>query len=173
MELIHERNYPDITVGDITKRGNVGRSTLYRHYQSRADVLVDVHKDMFTQLFSGLSTAGEWLDSEPPAELVSLLERHRRLGKNPFSLSYKLGNDLDYLIDNINRQLTIVIEGRLRDSYTEGDCSIPLPILAQSISASYSGLIISCFTRFQSCEAYRFASYIQRTIAALILGVLR
>ena len=37
LELIDEKNYPEITVHEITKRGNVGRSTLYRHYQSKAD----------------------------------------------------------------------------------------------------------------------------------------
>ena len=32
LELIQEKNYPDITVSEITERGNIGRSTLYKHY---------------------------------------------------------------------------------------------------------------------------------------------
>lgn len=30
LELIREKNYPDITVREITERGNVERSTLYK-----------------------------------------------------------------------------------------------------------------------------------------------
>jgi AcrR family transcriptional regulator len=52
LELIQEKNYPDITVSEITERGNIGRSTLYKHYQSKANVLVDIHKDMFENLLS-------------------------------------------------------------------------------------------------------------------------
>ena len=168
LELIREKNYPDITVGEITKRGDVGRSTLYRHYQSKADILVDIHRDIFEPLFSVMSSRGAWHDPQPPTEWVVFLEKHQRLGRNPFSLSYKLGNDLDYLVNNINGQLAKTIEEKLRDSYTDEDCSMPLELLAQSVCASYSGLIISWFTKFQSIDAYSFAGYIHRILGALI-----
>jgi AcrR family transcriptional regulator len=169
--LIREKNYPDITVSEITQRGNIGRSTLYKHYQSKADVLVDIHKDMLEHLFSGLSTSESWFALEPPSELVFFCERFRQLGKNPFLLSYKLGSDLDYLISNINFLLTATIEKRLLNSFNERDSSIPLPILAQSISNFYSGLIMSWFANFQSSNSRQFATNIQRMTRALIVEV--
>lgn len=169
LELIREKNYPDITVSEITQRGNIGRSTLYKHYQSKADVLVDIHKDMFEHLFSGLSTSESWSTSEPPSELILFFEKLRKVGVNPFLLSYKLGSDLDYLINNINFQLTATIEKRLYNSFNDGDSSIPLPILALSISNVYSGLIISWFTNFQSSNVRQFATNMQRMIRALIV----
>ncbi len=168
-ELIREKNYPDITVGQITERGNVGRSTLYKHYQSKADVLVDIHKDMFEHLFSGLPTSESWFSPEPPPELILFFERYRRLGKNPFLLSYKLGSDLDYLINNINTQLTSIIEKKLRHTFDDRDTIIPLPILAQSVSSLYSGLIMSWFTKFQSSDVRKYATSMQRMSRALIL----
>lgn len=168
LELIQEKNYPDITVGEITGRGNIGRSTLYKHYQSKADVLVDIHKDMFEHLFSGLSTSESWFALEPPCELILFFERSRRLGKNPFLLSYKLGSDLDYLMSNINLQLATIIEKRLRNAFNNGDSTIPLPILAQSISNLYSGLIMSWFTKYQSSDIRQFATDIHRMTRALI-----
>jgi AcrR family transcriptional regulator len=168
LELIQEKNYPDITVGDITGRGNVGRSTLYKHYQSKADVLVDIHKDMFEHLFSGLSTSEAWFAPAPPSELFLFFERSRRLGKNPFLLSYKLGSDLDYLMSNINLELAAIIEKRLRNAFNNGDSSIPFPILAQSISNLYSGLIMSWFTKYQSSDICQFATNIHRMTRALI-----
>jgi AcrR family transcriptional regulator len=168
LELMREKNYSGITVGEISQRGNIGRSTLYKHYQSKANVLVDIHKDMFEHLFSGLSTSESWFASEPPSELILFLERYRQLGKNPFLLSYKLGSDLDYLISNIKFQLTATIEKRLLNSFNDRDSSIPLPFLAQSISNLYSGLIMSWFTNFQSCNVRQLATNIQRMIRALI-----
>jgi len=172
LELIQEKNYPDITVGEITERGNIGRSTLYKHYKSKADVLVDIHKDMFAHLFSGMSTSESWFSPEPHPELILFFERYQRLGKNPFLLSYKMGSDLDYLISNINSQLTSIIEKRLRNFFDDGDSIIPLPILAQSLSSLYSGLIMSWFTKFQSSDVQEYATIMQKMTGALIFEAL-
>lgn len=169
LELIREKNYPDITVSEIAQRGNIGRSTLYKHYQSKADVLVDIHKDIFENLFSGLSTSESWFAPEPSFELILFFEESRKLGRNPFSLSYKMGSDLDYLISNINLQLAATIKERLRNLCDGGNSSIPLPILAQSISSVYSGLIMSWFTKFQSSDIRQFATNMHRMARAIII----
>ena len=172
LELIRKKNYPTITVGEITKTGDVGRSTFYRHYQSKAEVLVDIHRDMFEALFRPLSDSRVWLDPKPAPELISFLEDCQQLGKNPFSLTYKLGTDLDYLITHINRQLFITIENALKESYPDKDLNLPLPILAQSVSSLFSGMIMSWFTRFQWVQPREFAMHIHRSIRALILEAL-
>jgi AcrR family transcriptional regulator len=168
LELMQEKNYPEITVGEITGRGNIGRSTLYKHYQSKADVLVDIHKDMFEHLFSGLLSSESWFAPKPSSELLLFFERYRRLGKNPFLLSYKLGSDLDYLMNNINLQLTAIIENRLRNAFNDGSSTIPFPVLAQSISNLYSGLIMSWFNKYQGSDSRQFATNIHRMTRALI-----
>lgn len=168
LELMREKNYPDITVGDITKRGDVGRSTLYKHYKSKADVLVDIHRDIFEFLFRSLSTSQSWCDPEPPAELISFFEKHQKLGRNPFSLSYKLGSDLDFLISKINLQLSLTIGEKLHASFRDEELKIPLPILAQSISNLYSGLIMYWFNQGQSVEIREFATNMHRMARALI-----
>jgi AcrR family transcriptional regulator len=38
MDLIAEREYDDITVGDVIGRAGVGRSTFYQHYQNKDEV---------------------------------------------------------------------------------------------------------------------------------------
>jgi AcrR family transcriptional regulator len=168
LELIQEKNYPDITVGEIAVRGNIGRSSLYKHYRSKADVLVDIHKDIFEHLFSGMSTSEAWFSPKPPPELFHFFERYRRLGKNPFLLSYKLGNDIDYLMSNIIWQLAAIIEQRLCKAFNNVDSTIPFPILAQSISNLYSGLIMTWFNNYQSSGICQFAINIHRMTKALI-----
>ena len=167
-ELMQEKNYPEITVGEITGRGNIGRSTLYKHYQSKADVLVDIHKDMFEHLFSGLLSSEFWFAPKPSSELFLFFEKYRRLGKNPFLLSYKLGSDLDYLMNNINLQLTAIIENRLRNAFNDVSSTIPFPVLAQSISNLYSGLIMFWFKKYQGSDSRQFATNIHRMTRALI-----
>jgi AcrR family transcriptional regulator len=39
LHLVERRAYARITVGDITRRANVGRSTFYAHYRSKEDLL--------------------------------------------------------------------------------------------------------------------------------------
>ncbi len=173
LELIKEKNYPDITVGEIAERGNIGRSTLYKHYQSKADVMVNIHKDTFEHLFSGLLTSESWFSPEPPSELFLFFERYRRLGENPFSLSYKLGSDLDYLMTNINLQFTAIVEKRLRNAFNEGKSTIPFPILTQSISNLYSGLIMSWFNKHKSSDSRQFATNIHRMARALLYEAIR
>jgi hypothetical protein len=71
---------------------------------------------------------------------------------------------------NIDLQLTVTIEKRLRSLCNDGDSSIPLPILAQSISSLYSGLMMSWFTKFkfQSSDIRQFAINMHRMTRALI-----
>ncbi len=172
LALIHEKNYPDITVKEITQKANTGRSTLYKHYQSKADVLVAIHKDIFEELLISYTSYESWTDDKPSRELLTFLEKTQRLGSNPFQLSYKLGSDLDYLITNINRQLFLTVEKHLQNSLSGYTTSIPMPLLAQSISQIYVGLIMTWFTDFQSYNAQDYANHIHRIVRALFLEAL-
>jgi hypothetical protein len=95
--------------------------------------------------------------------------KSRKLGINPFLLSYKLGSDLNYLISHINFQLTATIEKKLSIFLDERDSSIPLPMLVLSISNLYRGLIISWFTEFKYSNVRQCATNIQLMIWALII----
>lgn len=172
MTLIHTINYPKITVSDITSRADVGRSTFYRHYSSKADVLIDFHKDLFERIFPAGSFSDKWMGKGPPSQWISLLKENQRLGRNPFQLNYKLGSDLDYLINNITGQLTRTIQTRLEESYSDDKLSLPAPLLAQAISASFSSLVMTWFCEYQSQNIERYTVYIHRMIRALILEAL-
>lgn len=168
LKLIHKKNYPQIKVSEITAQANVGRSTFYTHYKSKADVLVDIHADIFSSLFSGLNSKEDWTQAAPRPELALFFERLDRHGRNPFSLTYKLGSDLDYLITSIELQLTKQVQISLQRSFSAEDFIIPLQVLAHSVSSLYSGLIMAWFTRFQTIDSKQFAGYIHRMAGALI-----
>ena len=58
-ELMNEKPYEKIRVGEITKRAQVSRQTFYLHYESKDDLLVSLFDDVFvdfrTELKKNLS----------------------------------------------------------------------------------------------------------------------
>ena len=77
LELTVEKGFPAVTVRDITERAMVNRSTFYRHYLDKYDLL-DQYMDEVEMLMSTeVSTAEARRESqgEPPSGLVNLL-RH-------------------------------------------------------------------------------------------------
>lgn len=133
-------------------------------------MLVEIHQDIFEHLLKKLLTPDAWLDHSPSDEMVVFFEEHRKLGTNPFMLSYKLGNDLDFLMNKINRQLAAILNKKLENAFGREQTNMPLPLLAVSISTMFIGMIVSWFTSFQSIDAFRFAGYIQRNISNLVTG---
>lgn len=168
LELLLEKNYSDIKISDITQRADVGRSTLYKQYQSKADVLMDIHVDMFTHIIGDLFTSIASHVEEPPPKLVDFLERSRSMRRNPLAISYKLGRDLDYLINTIPTRLALIVEEKFKETFKVKGGDIPIQILSQSISHLLIGLIMSWFTKFQSFHARQYAVTIQRLMKSMI-----
>jgi AcrR family transcriptional regulator len=48
--LFHERGYEQTTVDDITERAGVGRTTFFRYYRSKEDVIFPDHDRLLAQL---------------------------------------------------------------------------------------------------------------------------
>ena len=77
LELTVEKGYPNISVQDIADRAMINRSTFYRHYLDKDDLLVQ-YMDEVTALTSEDDVAAEKLrpgEKEVPTGLIKLL-RH-------------------------------------------------------------------------------------------------
>lgn len=168
IQLIHEKNYHDITVGEISHRAGIGRSTFYCHFQSKADVLVGLHKQIFANLTYTLSSSAAWLAEEPPVQLADFLRRFKRAGGIQISLTYKLGNDIDYVMRHINEELFRQFKTSLHESFSEKESRIPFAILAQSIAGTYSWLIMGWLMQHQSVTVEQMAGYIHRLARAAV-----
>lgn len=169
VELIQEKSYHAITIGDIVDRANIGRSTFYRYFQAKADVLVSLHENVFNHFSLGLSSASDWLADDPPPQLIAFLQQYQQSTTRPTSLSYKLGKDIDYVMRNINELLACQFEASLRRSFAEDDSSIPFTLLAKSIAGTYSRLMLSWFMEERrTLTADQIASYIHRLTRAAI-----
>ena len=59
-ELFDERGYEQTTVDDITERAGLGRTTFFRHYRSKEDVIFPDHDRLLAQVGERLRT---WADA--------------------------------------------------------------------------------------------------------------
>src|SRR5215203_561868 len=74
MELMEEKGYDGITVGDITERANLGRTTFYLHYQNKADLLLSGHDESFFKTMFDTMTLQEMLADQASPKLIAIFE---------------------------------------------------------------------------------------------------
>ncbi len=92
IELITEKGFEAITVGDIAERAMINRATFYRHYQDKYDLVARIFEETTTQLVENMKPFHKDIsDTENPPEIwIQLFEHvaeHARLyramlGKN-------------------------------------------------------------------------------------------
>ena len=94
IELITEKGFEAITVGDIAERAMINRATFYRHYQDKYDLVAKIFEEAADHLMEQMrpfkKEAGQINPAHPPEIWVQVFEHvaeHARLyramlGKN-------------------------------------------------------------------------------------------
>jgi len=167
-ELLREKSYQATTIHEIVERANTGRSTFYRYFQSKADVIVEMHKDIFARVNIAPTSAAAWLAAEPPNQLIQMLALFRETGTTPIYSSTELGADADYVIRQMDALLSHHFEESLRRSFAEQDSTIPFVILGQSIAATYSWLTRAAMQGDCTFTPLQLAEYIHRLSRAML-----
>src|SRR5690349_25145229 len=54
IELISERGYDTVTIGEIVERANVGRTTFYLHFNSKDELFMSCHEAIVSKFHLGL-----------------------------------------------------------------------------------------------------------------------
>lgn len=73
IELTIEKNFNSVTITDITDRAMVNRSTFYRHFQDKYDLLDKYMDDLYHLLDPSKEASPEEYDS-PPTGLIQMME---------------------------------------------------------------------------------------------------
>lgn len=94
IELITEKGFAAITVGDIAERAMINRATFYRHFQDKHDLVVQIFEETANQLVENMTPihkdGGQRATENPPAiwiQFFAHVAEHSRLyramlGKN-------------------------------------------------------------------------------------------
>jgi AcrR family transcriptional regulator len=172
--LLREKSYESLTVGDITERANVGRSTFYRYYETKTDLLIAMHERMFSQLRLGMTTREEWLADEPSQGLIDFLTRMRRMDQRANPAYYTLSKDLTFsremtmIIRRVTMLLNEQVGGGLKQAFEEQATTIPLPVLAETIVGIYTSLFNWWLSDRGGMTAEQAAGHIHRLIRATV-----
>ena len=167
LELLRQQSYQSITIQDIVGHANIGRSTFYRHFQSKADVLVAMHKEFFTGFALGFLPASNELTAQPSPGLVRMLTLFKQAGSLPVSLT-SLGEDADYVFRQISILLCRAIEEKLHAAWAEQESTIPFPLLAQAMTGIYMGLLRGVAENQSTFNPDQLAETIERLNRALL-----
>ena len=167
-ELLRETAYTEISVADIIERGNIGRSTFYRYFNSKADLLVSLHVKRFDRLLAPLASRSAWLSDDPPEAFVSFLCMFRDMGGSEVSLAHMLGSDLDYVLHHINRLLSEKVACALAKAFAGDVSAIPMDILARSVAGAWCWVVFSWLKRDIRQSPEDLASAVQRLSRAAV-----
>src|SRR6202011_4694168 len=74
--LFDERGYEQTTVDDITQRAGLGRTTFFRHYRSKDDVIFPDHDRMLGQIADRLRTTSHGTALAAVSDAVRLVMLH-------------------------------------------------------------------------------------------------
>jgi AcrR family transcriptional regulator len=74
--LFDERGYEQTTIDDITERAGVGRTTFFRHYRSKEDVIFPDHDRLLEQIRERLRTSSQGTALAAVSDAVRLVLLH-------------------------------------------------------------------------------------------------
>ena len=126
IELVRERSFAELTVGEIMDRAGLERTIFYRHFENVGEMLLGAGRDAVEQLYAAqVALAGSRGDHSPEAvrEALELPVRiYRRHG--PLLRAVSEAVAADQLVaagqESIRRRFDELVAGALRDAGADG-----------------------------------------------------
>ena len=145
VELIDEREYDAITIQDIVDRANIGRTTFYKHYNSKDDLFMSCHEAMlssfqFERLYSHPLSREELLEKEAPPRMIMAFQ-HLDETRARLSAVFQ-GKDGPMILRQIRDRSAQEIEANLHAIIHKADDNIPLDILAVYLAGAQLALVL-------------------------------
>lgn len=170
-EMLKQQDYRDIAVADIAYKADVGRTTFYRYFKRKLDILIALHQNIFEDIFADLQSAEDWLSTNTPPSLEKLLITFSRNSMFRRSMSFRLGSDLDAATKQLQTKLVQHIENKLVNTFNTDEFIIPSHTLAHSIAALYLSQIQQLIASPHPCPTQQ-AKYLHLLARGIILAAL-
>lgn len=167
-QLLQERTYESITVGDITRRAGVGRTTFYRHFAAKADLVIAMHEHVYEDI--GALLPYELMASEGvPPTLTALFERLEGYNRSRMLLLMTLGRDVDVIMKGLDDIITQQFAAGLTRAFKPHELRVPADIVARGMAGALSWVQRMAFYRQMNLSATELAAY----TATMLRGLLR
>ncbi|MGI2094674.1 TetR/AcrR family transcriptional regulator [Shewanella oncorhynchi] len=170
-EMLKQQDYRDIAVADIAYKADVGRTTFYRYFKRKLDILIALHQNIFENIFEDLQSTEDWLSTNTPPSLEKLLITFSRNSMFRRSMSFRLGSDLDAATKQLQTKLVQHIENKLINTFNTDEFIIPSYTLAHSIAALYLSQIQQLIASPTPCPIQQ-AKYLHLLTRGMIVAAL-
>lgn len=155
--LMAEKNYERITVQEIIRRADIGRSTFYHHFQTRDEVLRALCADIFTHVFEPEASPIRDAAPAPSATLRDkLIHTLSHLSDRELHLSSLLRSDEEGIFLHYFRKYAASI---LRSYIRAESSGIPEELLLTSCASSLADMLrwwLSGHEEYSACEIADF-----------------
>ncbi len=139
IELLSEKSYDKITVGEIIQRADVGRATFYAHFETKDFLLSELCGELFDHIFESASGKGDshshiFHCEAPDSVFLHLFQHLQKNDNNILELLSGRNNELflGYFKDNL-RQL---VESQLPLFEHRRDQILPADFWADHVAAT-------------------------------------
>ncbi len=141
--LFDERGYEQATVDDITERAGLGRTTFFRHYRSKEDVIFPDHDRLLEQIAERLRTSSHGTALVAVADAVRLVLLHYTgegdLARRRYALTSRVPALRDREIATVARYQRLFrefIAGWMAGTADAPDTAEPAPLRAELMAAA-------------------------------------
>jgi AcrR family transcriptional regulator len=154
-DLVLERGYAQLTVGDIIARANVGRSTYYEHVDGKDGLLRESLEPFFARLAEAVDPATDM------ATMRSVLEHfweNRRVAR-----ALLVGAAGEVAHELLAQRLT----EKISRSGQPASSLVPVSFMAAQVAAAQLGLIRTWLTGKTACDVATVTTALARTSVSL------
>lgn len=133
--LLKRKEYSQITVGDILKEANIGRSTFYENFKDKDCVLDEILEDLFNHVFEELFVSTCHFTSATFEEKITHLLIHIKEDQTG-AKEFLLGNSNDIFYKRIGTRLADECEHQIKPV-----TNIPKPLSLAHIASTFSDVL--------------------------------
>ncbi|MDP3748306.1 MAG: helix-turn-helix domain-containing protein [Phenylobacterium sp.] len=159
VELVLERRYDRLKVGDIIARAGVGRSTFYEHYQGKDELLTEGLSGPFGVLADLVA------ERHDPARLQATVEHfweNRRIGNVLFAGATRR---------LVTGALASLIEQRLAERVGDRPAAVPPVLLAAQLAGGQIALVSAWLAGQAPASAEAIAGALQASATAALVSL--
>lgn len=140
IELLAEKDFTKITVGEIIERADVGRATFYSHFETKDFLLTALCEDLFCHIFdTETGTHGEhrhMFRCDPPQDVFLHLFRHLTENDNRI-LSLLTGQNTEIFLRCFKERLRETVAAHLEQFEGEKSAALPESFRIHHIASSF------------------------------------
>ncbi len=140
IELLSEKNYSQITVGEIIEKADIGRATFYSHFETKEFLLKELCSELFDHIFEskvGSKDAHSHIfDCDAPSSVFLHLFQHLQKNDNNI-LDLLSGENNELFLLYFKRGLIELVETQL-DTFEKSKCvDLPRDFLVNHIASTF------------------------------------